>query len=47
MPTAGPLNIDAEDISLQIALMRHWADEMRSFTQENGLQALLVYIDDR
>ena len=47
MPTAGPLNIDAEDISLQIALMRHWADEMRRFTQEDGRQALLVYIDDR
>ena len=47
MPTAGPLNIDAEDISLQIALMRHWADEMRSFTQEDGRQALLAYIDDR
>ena len=47
LPAAGAVNIDADDISLQIALMRHWADEMRNTTQENGSQALLAYIDDR
>jgi xanthine/uracil permease len=47
LAAAGAVNIDADDISLQIALMRHWADEMRNTTQENGSQALLAYIDDR
>lgn len=32
----GPVNVDAEDGSLQVALMRHWADEMRSSGTEDG-----------
>lgn len=40
-------DIDAEDGSLQVTLMRHWADEMRSAPLENGRQSLTAYIDDR
>ena len=47
LPAAGAVNIDADDISLQIALMRHWTDQLRSTTGGNGRQALLAYIDDR
>ena len=43
----GPVDVDAEDGSLQVALMRHWADEMRSSGTEDGRQTLVAYVDDR
>ncbi|BBK31978.1 xanthine/uracil permease [Stella humosa] len=43
----GRPDIDADDGSLQVALMRHWADEMRAAPLENGRQTLIAYIDDR
>ena len=43
---AGPVNMDADDGSLQVALMRHWADEM-SLSSDDGQQVLVAYVDDR
>ncbi|MEN3950817.1 solute carrier family 23 protein [Iodidimonas sp. SYSU 1G8] len=40
-------NPDADDGSLQVALMRHWADEMTHDGETDGRQVLTVYVDDR
>ena len=42
----GPVNTDADDGALQIALMRHWADEI-SLSSDDGRQTLTAYVDDR
>lgn len=44
---AGRPDIDTDDGSLQVTLMHHWADEMRSAPLENGRQSLTAYVDDR
>lgn len=42
----GSINVDADDGTLQVTLMRHWADEI-SLSSENGRQTLKVYLDER
>jgi len=42
----GPVNAVADDGSLQIALMRHWASEI-SLSSSEGRQTLKAYVDDR
>lgn len=42
----GSINVDADDGTLQVTLMRHWADEI-SLSSENGRQTLKVYVDER
>lgn len=43
---AGSVNTDDDDGTLQVALMRHWADEI-SFSSDRGRQTLKVYVDER
>jgi xanthine/uracil permease len=43
---AGSVNMDADDGSLQVTLMRHWADEI-SLSGDDGRQVLVAYVDDR
>jgi hypothetical protein len=40
-------NPDADDGSLQVTLMRHWADEMTHDSEADGRQVLTAYVDDR
>ncbi len=41
------VNPEADDDTLQIALMRHWADELSPDSKADGRQTLVAYIDDR
>jgi hypothetical protein len=40
-------NLDADDGGLQVTLMRHWADELRSDGVDGKQHVLVVYVDDR
>jgi hypothetical protein len=42
----GQVNTDTDDGTLQVALMRHWADEI-SLSSDDGRQTLTAYVDDR
>ena len=43
----GPVNPEADDGSLQVALMRHWTNEMTISGAADGRQTLVAYVDDR
>ncbi|MSQ69607.1 MAG: hypothetical protein EXR83_15745 [Gammaproteobacteria bacterium] len=43
----GSANLDADDGSLQVTLMRHWADEINLSSDDDGRQTLVAYVDDR
>jgi NCS2 family nucleobase:cation symporter-2 len=47
LPTGTAVNAEADDGSLQLALMRHWADEMQIAGAADGRQTLVAYVDDR
>lgn len=42
-----PASLDTDDGALQVALMRHWADELSAVSADDGRQTLVAYIDDR
>ncbi len=43
----GSVNMEADDGSLQVTLMRHWADEMNLDSNSDDRQILVAYVDDR
>lgn len=43
----GPVDVDADDGSLQVTLMRHWVDEIGLSSDDDGRQRLVAYVDDR
>lgn len=47
LPVASSVSIEADDVGLQITLMRHWTDELHCSVRENGQHTLVAYIDDR
>lgn len=46
LAVGGPVSVDVDDGSLQVALMRHWADELRSSGTDDGRQTLVAYVDE-
>ena len=47
MNLGGSVNMEADDGSLQVTLMRHWADEMNLDSNSDDRQILVAYVDDR
>lgn len=42
-----PVNLDADDGSVQVTLMLHWTDEISLSGDDDGRQTLIAYVDDR
>lgn len=47
MPQAGHMDVEVDDLKLQLALMRHWAQEVAISSQGSDHQLLRAHIDDR